>query len=136
MTRKIILLSVILAGALISCNSGHLIKDEAYREAVLNDYEVRKNRLPSVSGNIFDIAPGIKDTKLREAAQFMAAYMPLNDIADCDPYFIITGAGLALNTRTEMPWGKKIPDDIFLHFVLPLRVNNENLDSFRIVCYD
>ena len=36
----------------------------------------------------------------------------------------------------ESPWGKDIPEDIFLHYVLPCRVNNENLDSFRIVYYD
>ena len=31
---------------------------------------------------------------------------------------------------------ENIPEDIFLHYVLPCRVNNENLDSFRIVYYD
>ncbi len=32
-----------------------------------------------------------------------------------------------------MPWGKEIPETEFLHFVLPPRINNENLDSFRTV---
>ena len=35
-----------------------------------------------------------------------------------------------------MPWGKEIPDEVFRHFVLPIRVNNENLDDFRRVFYD
>lgn len=35
----------------------------------------------------------------------------------------------------EMPWGKRIPEDIFRHFVLPVRVNNEHLDSARVVFY-
>jgi hypothetical protein len=35
-----------------------------------------------------------------------------------------------------MRWGKDIPEDIFLHYVLPYRINNENLDSFRIAYYD
>jgi len=30
----------------------------------------------------------------------------------------------------------EIPADIFFHYLLPLRVNNENLDSFRIKYYD
>ena len=34
-----------------------------------------------------------------------------------------------------MAWGKKIPELLFRHFVLPIRVNNENLDSSRIVMY-
>ena len=35
-----------------------------------------------------------------------------------------------------MPWGKSVPDSIFYHFVLPVRVNNENLDTARIVFYN
>lgn len=34
-----------------------------------------------------------------------------------------------------MPWGESIPDREFMHFVLPFRVNNENLDSCRMVFY-
>ena len=36
----------------------------------------------------------------------------------------------------EMPWGKVIPEDLFRHFVLPVRVNNEHLDSARVVFYE
>src|SRR5512133_1256593 len=35
-----------------------------------------------------------------------------------------------------MTWGATVPYEIFLHFVLPQRVNNENLDSFRLVYRD
>ena len=35
-----------------------------------------------------------------------------------------------------MPWGDSIPEDIFRHFVLPIRVNNENLDESRMVFFD
>ena len=34
-----------------------------------------------------------------------------------------------------MPWGDLIPDELFRHFVLPIRVNNENLDDSRRVFY-
>ena len=34
-----------------------------------------------------------------------------------------------------MTWGKNVPDLLFRHFVLPLRVNNEPLDSSRTVFY-
>ncbi len=34
-----------------------------------------------------------------------------------------------------MPWGDSIPEDIF-HFVLPVRINNENLDESRMVFFD
>ena len=32
--------------------------------------------------------------------------------------------------------GDSIPEDIFRHFVLPIRVNNENLDESRMVFFD
>ena len=31
---------------------------------------------------------------------------------------------------------KVIPEDLFRHFVLPVRVNNEHLDSARVVFYE
>ena len=35
-----------------------------------------------------------------------------------------------------MPWGKVVPEREFRHFVLPIRVNNENLDDSRKVFYE
>ena len=40
-----------------------------------------------------------------------------------------------LQARDEMPWGKSVPERELEHFVLPVRVNNENLDTARIVFY-
>jgi hypothetical protein len=69
------------------------------------------------------------------AMKFMYAYMPLSDFADYSPEFIQANVRMSLIARQEMSWGKRIPEEEFLHFVLPMRVNNENLDSFRIVYY-
>ncbi len=41
----------------------------------------------------------------------------------------------ALQAREEMPWGKTIPEREWIHFVLPLRVNNEAIDAHRPVFY-
>ena len=35
-----------------------------------------------------------------------------------------------------MPWGDKVPDREWKHFVLPPRINNEALDSSRVVFYE
>ena len=32
--------------------------------------------------------------------------------------------------------GRDVPEDLFRHFVLPVRVNNERLDEFRMIYYD
>jgi hypothetical protein len=71
----------------------------------------------------------------REAMEFLYAYMPLSDLADYKPEFFLNNVRMSLTAREEMPWGKKIPEEEFLHFVLPVRVYNGNLDSFRIVMY-
>ena len=62
--------------------------------------------------------------------------MPLSDLGDIPGDFFLANARKSLQTREDMNWGKSIPEDLFLHFVLPVRINNENLDSFRIVMYD
>lgn len=70
-----------------------------------------------------------------QAMQFLYAYMPLSDLADYPASFFLSNVQRSLEAKKEMSWGKSIPEDVFLHFVLPLRVNNENLDSFRITMY-
>lgn len=72
----------------------------------------------------------------REALQFLYAYMPSPDITDYSGEFHLMNVDYALKARAEMPWGKQIPDREFLHFVLPARVNNENLDECRKVFYE
>jgi transglutaminase-like putative cysteine protease len=71
-----------------------------------------------------------------QALNFLFAYMPLSDLADYSPEFMLANVKKSLLARKEMDWGNKIPEEEYLHFVLPLRVNNENLDSFRLEYYD
>ena len=70
-----------------------------------------------------------------EAMKFLYAYMPLCDLADYDGEFFLKNVRVSLNTRKFFSWGKNIPDDIFKHFVLPVRVNNESLDTARILFF-
>ena len=81
----------------------------------------------------------IFDTKMteeqRKAMKFLYAYMPTCDVAYYSGEFVLQNVDYALKARREMPWGESIPDREFMHFVLPFRVNNENLDSCRMVFY-
>jgi hypothetical protein len=72
----------------------------------------------------------------KQALEYIYAYMPLSDLADYTGEYFLSQIKSALKARSEMTWGTGIPEDIFLHFVLPTRVNNENLDDFRIEMYD
>ncbi len=80
---------------------------------------------------LFDIFAQPMTERERHAMQFLYAYMPAGDIADYDGQFYLRQIRATLNVRKQTKW--QIPDDIFNHFVLPIRVNNENLDTARLV---
>lgn len=63
--------------------------------------------------------------------EFLYAYMPLPDMVDYDGKFWKENVDLAIKARKEMKWGKQVSERHFMHFVLPVRVNNENLDMSR-----
>ncbi|MEY9092313.1 transglutaminase domain-containing protein [Paenibacillus sp. RC84] len=83
---------------------------------------------------------GVFREKLTEeeawALKFLFAYMPLNDLADYDGSLFLNHVRTTLEIRAKVPWGRRVPDRLFLHFVLPLRVNSENLEDCRGVLYE
>lgn len=127
---------ILLTVTLVSCRSHHLTGDRSYREAVRKDYKIRSERFGERRPDLFSAVGSAANQQQREALQFLLAYMPLSDIAFYDPEFLKANVDAALSTRKEMTWGESVPYEIFLHFVLPQRVNNENLDSFRLVYRD
>ena len=76
------------------------------------------------------------EQEVQEALDFLYASMPLPDSVDYPRDFWEANVRATLKARKEMSWGQKVPAREWKHFVLPLRVNNENLDSARIVFYD
>jgi len=71
----------------------------------------------------------------KEALRFLYAYMPLADVTDYTVEFHLENVRATFEAREQMPWGKAVPDLLFNHFVLPLRVNNEALDMSRPVFF-
>ena len=99
---------------------------------IAKDFKARRELVADKS--YFDIFETLSGNRL-QAMQFLYAYMPLPDIADYDAEYHLENVDYALKARAEMPWGKQVPVREFLHFVLPVRVNNENLDGSRAVFY-
>ena len=62
--------------------------------------------------------------------------MPLADITDYPGEFHLMNVRASRKAAEEMPWGETVPEEVFRHFVLPVRVNNEHLDSARVVFYE
>src|SRR5690606_12758045 len=69
------------------------------------------------------------------ALKYLFAYMPINDMADDDGALFLSHVRQTLEIRGKMPWGARVPDHLFLHFVLPYRVNTENIEDSRGILY-
>ena len=82
--------------------------------------------------SIFDNNLTNEETKYLE---FLYAYMPLSDLADYNGDYFLKQVRSSIESRNCFSWGDSIPEQIFRHFVLPYRVNNENPDTARQVFY-
>ena len=71
-----------------------------------------------------------------KALQFLYSSMPLGDSVDYTEDYYRECVHYAFRAKDELPWGESIPQREFKHFVVPVRVNNENLDRFRAIYYD
>ncbi len=132
-TQLIIGLVLFLLGSACS-NNGHFITDKEVRNRVENDLRLKQSYLPN--GNLFTIFDERVNIREKEALMFLYAYMPIGDITDYSGPFYLDNVRASFRARQEMPWGKDIPEEIFRHFVLPIRVNNENLDESRMIFYE
>ena len=112
-------------------SSDHFLKETDYRQKVETDFNQKKEILNQ--GNLFAVFNEEMTQEEREAMMFLYAYMTPGDIADYSGEFYLKNVRLALQDRKQTTWGAQIPDLIFRHFVLPVRVNNENLDNAREV---
>ena len=114
-----------LAFLAVSCQQ-HFITDRDFRTTVQEDFQHRMAQLPEA----FHPLEGMElNQPEKEALEFLYAYMPLADVTDYSAAFYLENVRAAFATR-EL-WN--VPEREFRHFVLPLRVNNENLDSARVV---
>ena len=128
---KKIILAVAAVVLLAACGRDpHFITDRDYRNTVHADFEARMAQFPMLGVQLDTLSRAE-----REAMEFLYAYMPLSDLADYEPAFYLDQVRYAFRAREEMPWGKDAPEDVFRHFVLVYRVNNENLDTARMVFY-
>lgn len=130
MKRNLLILLIALIS--LSTHAQHFITDTAYRQKVEQAWKEKMNTV----GWKFWQTKGEKPTnEEEEALKFLYAYMPIADITDYSKAYHLNNVRTALRTRKEMPWGNKVPELLFRHFVLPMRVNNEPLDSSRTIFY-
>ena len=125
MNKKLISIALLAAGSLA------VVAALPLPESVHKDFKARRAAL----GKKKKLLDAATDKKLtadeRAAMEFLYTYMTDPDLAGYSPEFYLENVRSTLRAREEMPWGKTVPAREFLHFVLPLRVNNEALDMAR-----
>ena len=122
--------------SMLSCTDkgSHFISDAKQRNDVKTDLAAKMAELPN--GDYFNILNEEMPQQEKEALEFLYAYMFNGDVTDYSGEFYHENVKAAFKAREEMPWGKDIPEREFNHFVMPVRINNENLDDSRMVFYE
>lgn len=119
----------------MGCSQSKFINDAPYLEQVVQDFQAKERSMQK--GGYFDEIRRLDmDKAEQEAMMFLYAYMPSSDVTDYPASYFLDNVRLTMQAQEEMPWGKVIPEDLVRHFVLPIRVNNENLDTARVVFFN
>ena len=128
MKKSLLTLALCLVSLLATAQ--HFITDAAYRAKVDAAFQAKMKLI----GEKFYRLDGLHATpQEQEALHFLYAYMPVADATDYPTAYHLGNVRAALRTQHEFSWGKNVPELLFRHFVLPMRVNNEPLDSSRAI---
>lgn len=76
------------------------------------------------------------DQAQKSGMQFLIENMPERDLKSLSAEFLIENVQYAYKAREEMPWGKAIPEDIFLNDVLPYFNIDETREPWRKEFYE
>ncbi|MBE9468265.1 MAG: transglutaminase domain-containing protein [Bacteroidetes bacterium] len=131
MKKKILISIAILV--IISINSCKRKDENTSLEQKFNNSKIIAKHRSKELFNIFNKELTKEETKY---LKFLYAYMPLSDLADYSGEFYLKHVKATIAAKNEMQWASSIPENVFFHFVLPHRVNNENLDTARIVFFN
>lgn len=135
MRRSFILAGLLVLASMVGAQEGHFIKDAAYRTLVHEQYLKRRDLARGRDKELFGVMERTLSAEQTETLEFLYAFMPLSDLANLDGEYFWGQVNVSLEARRFFSWGKTVPEDIFRHFVLPYRINNENPDTARQVFF-
>lgn len=110
--------------------------DDHSLDSIKNDFAKRQRMASSRKDRLFAVFQQTRSLEETVGLQFLFAYMPLNDLADYDGSLFLSHVRRSLEIRERVPWGKQVPGNLFLHFVLPYRISNETIGDYRGYFYD
>ncbi|OME79037.1 transglutaminase [Paenibacillus sp. FSL A5-0031] len=109
--------------------------EQASMELIERKFREKQLLAKAREHELFDIFQQPLTDEETWALKYLYAYMPVNDMADYDGTLFLSHVRQTLDIRGKVPWGKRVPDHLFLHFVLPYRVNTENIEDSRGILY-
>ena len=130
--KRILISASLFALTLTAGAQGSFITDTQYRAGMESLFN---QRIKTVGKKFYNTKKEKLTADEQEALKFLYAYMPLADVTDYPTSFFADNVRLSFKARNEMSWGKNVPELLFRHFVLPIRVNNEPLDASRAYFY-
>jgi transglutaminase-like putative cysteine protease/pimeloyl-ACP methyl ester carboxylesterase len=72
----------------------------------------------------------------RQGLQFLLENMPQRDLQSLSASFLLENIAQAYEAREKAPWGKAIPEEIFLNDVLPYASINERREDWRKLLHE
>jgi predicted peptidase len=72
----------------------------------------------------------------RKGMAFLIENMPDADLTSLKAEFLLTNVDLAYKARKDVPWGKDVPEELFLNDVLPYANVDEKRDAWRKEFYE
>ena len=90
-------------------------------------------RLGMAKGNLGQLVDALLSAPPahRGGLAFLITHMPERDLTSLSKEFLLENVALAYRSREQLPWGSRLPEEVFLNYVLPYASVNEHRDRWR-----
>ena len=128
---------IIISALLAAMTLGVSVNAETTKERIHAAFEKRMTEMsdPALKQQLSNVPTSERERRIQEGLEFLYAYMPLADLLNYSPDYFRRNVEASIDAQDELAWGKDVPEREFRHFVLPVRVNNEDLDESRSVFF-
>ncbi len=112
-----------------------MLFSQELQDSVHRQFLKTQSSLGLGSGEIIRRLEGCEGDR-RTALEFFYSTMPAADLGDYDFSLYLQFADFGIFLREHSPWGGRIPENIFLNYVLYYRINNEKIEDCRKIFYN
>jgi hypothetical protein len=98
-------------------------------EIIEGDFNEAKKLAEGRKEELFEVFSKCTDEEVL-CLKFLYSNMPISDLTNYDGNLFLRHVRHCLKVKGIAPWEKNIDTEAFINFVLPLRVNNENLEFY------